>query len=52
MQNYVIIIEYPKGSDKGVDGFRADTKPIQKAIQKTLNCDGEIVFYTHKNEKI
>jgi hypothetical protein len=51
MENYIIVIEYPKGSDKGVDGFRADSKPILKAIQKSLECDGEIVFYTHKKRK-
>jgi hypothetical protein len=47
-EQYVVVIEYPKGSDKGVDGFRADSKSIQKAIQKYAKCDGEIVFYTHK----
>lgn len=51
MKNHVIIVEYQKGSDKGVDGFRADTKPILNAIKKALNCDGEIVFYTHRQRK-
>ena len=50
-KTYIVIIEYPKGSDKGVDGFRPDTKPILKAIQKKAECDGEIVFYTHKKRK-
>ncbi len=50
-EKYVIIIEYPKGNDKGADLFRPDTKPILKAIQKQASCDGEIVFYTHKRRK-
>lgn len=49
--NYVILIEYPKGNDKGPDLFRADSKPILKAVQNSLDCDGEIVFYTHKRRK-
>lgn len=50
-EKYAIIIEYPKGSDKGPDLFRPDTKPILKAIQKHADCDGEVVFYTHKRRK-
>ncbi|HHD77250.1 MAG TPA: hypothetical protein ENK97_00500 [Campylobacteraceae bacterium] len=50
-EKYVIVIEYPKGSDKGPDQFRPDTKPIMKAIMKTAKCDGEVVFYTHKRRK-
>jgi len=32
-EKYTIIIEYPKGKDKGPDQFRPDTKPILKAVQ-------------------
>lgn len=51
MEKYVIVIEYPKGSDKGPDLFRPDTKPILKAIKNHAKCDGEVVFYTHKRRK-
>jgi len=51
-ERYLVIIEYAKGSDKGVDGFRADTKVIQKAIQRHAQCEGEIVFYTHKKREL
>jgi glutathione synthase/RimK-type ligase-like ATP-grasp enzyme len=47
MQKYAIIIEYAKGSDKGCDGFRPDTKPIQNSLKKVANIDSEVVFYTH-----
>lgn len=45
MNDRVFIIEYAKGSDKGFDGFRADTKPILKEIRSVTNRDTEIVFY-------
>lgn len=45
MKQYVIIIEYAGGTDKGCDGFRADTKPILNALKK-IAIDGEVVFYT------
>ncbi|WP_321312501.1 Cj0069 family protein [Halarcobacter sp.] len=45
MKNKIFIIEYQKGSDKGFDGFRADTKPILDAIEKETNYKTEIVFY-------
>lgn len=48
MKKYAMIIEYAKGSDKGCDGFRPDTKPILEALKRVANIDGEIVFYTHK----
>ena len=48
---YIIVIEYPKGSDKGPDQFRPDTKPIIRAVKKHAQCDGEVVFYTHKRRK-
>ena len=48
---YIITIEYPKGSDKGPDQFRPDTKPITRAIKRHAQCDGEVVFYTHKRRK-
>ena len=50
MKQYIMIIEYAKGSDKGFDGFRADTKPILRALKK-LGVDGEVVFYTHKKRE-
>jgi len=45
MQGRVFIIEYAKGSDKGFDGFRPDTKPILNAIKQHTKRDTEIVFY-------
>ena len=45
MKNRVFIIEYAKGSDKGFDGFRPDTKPILNAIKKETQRETEIVFY-------
>ncbi|MEA3512249.1 MAG: Cj0069 family protein [Campylobacterota bacterium] len=45
MKKRVFIIEYAKGSDKGFDGFRADTKPILNAIEQMSGLKGEIVFY-------
>ncbi len=50
-EKYAVIIEYSKGSDKGPDQFRPDTKVILRAIEKHAKCDGEIVFYTHKRRK-
>ena len=50
-ERYAIVIEYPKGSDKGPDQFRPDTKPILRAVKKHAQCDGEVVFYTHKRRK-
>ncbi len=45
MKNTIFIIEYAKGSDKGFDGFRPDTKPILEAIEKVTEFKTEIVFY-------
>ncbi|XPV69065.1 MAG: Cj0069 family protein [Halarcobacter sp.] len=45
MKNTIFIIEYAKGSDKGFDGFRPDTKPILNAIEETTDYKTEIVFY-------
>ncbi|GGD42056.1 hypothetical protein GCM10012288_15330 [Malaciobacter pacificus] len=41
----IFIIEYSKGSDKGFDGFRPDTKPILNAICDATNFKTEIVFF-------
>jgi glutathione synthase/RimK-type ligase-like ATP-grasp enzyme len=41
----IFIIEYTKGTDKGFDGFRPDSKPILNAIKEATNFDTEIVFY-------
>lgn len=45
MDKRVFIIEYHEGSDKGFDGFRADTKPILQAISDEIGCKNEVVFY-------
>jgi glutathione synthase/RimK-type ligase-like ATP-grasp enzyme len=45
MRKKVFIIEYAKGSDKGFDGFRPDTKPILEAIEAATEYKTEIVFY-------
>ncbi|RXK12501.1 hypothetical protein CP965_07910 [Halarcobacter mediterraneus] len=45
MKNKIFIIEYQKGSDKGFDGFRPDTKPILDAIEDLTDYQTEIVFY-------
>ena len=41
----IFIIEYAKGSDKGFDGFRPDTKPILNAIEKNTSFKTEVVFF-------
>jgi hypothetical protein len=45
MKKRVFIIEYAKGSDKGFDGFRPDSKPILTAIEEVAGFKTEIVFY-------
>ncbi|MEA2028560.1 MAG: hypothetical protein U9N49_06245, partial [Campylobacterota bacterium] len=45
MKKRVFIIEYAKGTDKGFDGFRPDSKPILNAIKEETGLDREIVFY-------
>ena len=45
MNKRVFIIEYAKGSDKGFDGFRPDSKPILNAIEEVAGLKTEIVFY-------
>ena len=45
MERRIFIIEYAKGSDKGFDGFRPDSKPILAEIKKVTDRDREIVFY-------
>lgn len=51
MRNTIYIIEYNKGSDKSFDGFRADTKPILKAIKETTAYETDIVFYRPKKSE-
>ncbi len=49
----VFVIEYAKGTDKGFDGFRPDTKPILNAIGEATGLETEIVFYVpSKKEKL
>ena len=45
MAKKIFIIEYQKGTDKGFDGFRPDTKAILNAIEDVTNYKTEIVFY-------
>ncbi len=45
MKKKVFIIEYAKGTDKGFDGFRPDSKPILNAIEENAGYKTEIVFY-------
>lgn len=44
-RNTIFIIEYAKGSDKGFDGFRPDTKAILREIEKETKYKTEIVFF-------
>jgi len=44
-RNTIFIIEYAKGSDKGFDGFRPDTKAILNEIEKETKFKTEIVFF-------
>jgi len=44
-RNTIFIIEYVKGSDKGFDGFRPDTKVILSAIEEITKFKTEIVFF-------
>ncbi len=50
MKKYAMIIEYAKGTDKGFDGFRPDTKPILRSLKKVAGIDGEVVFYNPKRK--
>lgn len=53
MAKKIFIIEYSKGTDKGFDGFRADTKPILNAITKETSIPTEVVFYVpEKKDKL
>ncbi len=53
MEKKVFVIEYAKGTDKGFDGFRPDTKPILNAITELTGIKNEIVFYVpSKKEKL
>lgn len=53
MAKKIFIIEYAKGTDKGFDGFRADTKPILNAITKEAGIPTEVVFYVpEKKDKL
>lgn len=53
MKNTVFIIEYAKGTDKGFDGYRPDTKPILNAIKEATSYDTDIVFYVpEKKDKL
>ena len=45
MQDRIFIIEYARGTDKGFDGFRPDSKPILSEIRKVTDREREIVFY-------
>ena len=45
MGDKIFIIEYGKGTDKGFDGFRPDSKPILAEIKKVTDREREIVFY-------
>ncbi len=45
MGKKVFVIEYSKGTDKGFDGFRPDTKPILDAVAELKGLQTEIVFY-------
>ncbi len=51
MKKKVFIIEYAKGSDKGFDGFRPDTKPILNAISDLTGLENEIVFYNPEKKE-
>lgn len=53
MAKKIFIIEYSKGTDKGFDGFRPDTKPILNAITKETGIPTEVVFYVpEKKDKL
>lgn len=53
MAKKIFVIEYAKGTDKGFDGFRADTKPILNAITDELGIPTEVVFYVpEKRDKL
>ncbi|RXJ87749.1 Cj0069 family protein [Arcobacter sp. CECT 8985] len=52
MKDKIFIIECSVGSDKGFDGFRADTKPILNEIQKVGAYETEIVFYNSQKKEL
>ncbi|MBF0587602.1 MAG: Cj0069 family protein [Magnetococcales bacterium] len=52
MKKKVIFFEAEGGSDKGPDGYRADTMPMVESLRKR-GWDAEVIFYAPQNrEKI
>ena len=46
MQDKIFIIEYAKGTDKGFDGFRPDSKPILSEIRKVTDRERDCLLQT------
>ena len=51
MKQHVVIFEAAGGSDKGPDGYRKDTLPMVKALEKR-GWTAEVIFYTHAKKDV
>ncbi len=46
MKKKVVFFEVEGGSDKGPDGYRADTLPMVESLRKR-GWDAEVIFFSH-----
>lgn len=49
MKKHVVIFEVAGGTDKGTDGYRPDTMPIVKSLEKR-GWTAEVIFYSHEKK--
>lgn len=49
MKKHIVIFEVAGGTDKGPDGYRPDTMPIVKSLEKR-GWTAEVIFYTHEKK--
>ncbi len=50
MKKHVTFLEVEGGNDKGTDGFRPDTMPMVRSLEK-LGWSSEVVFYTETKKR-
>ncbi|WP_338751213.1 Cj0069 family protein [Bacillus sp. FJAT-52991] len=49
MKKHIVIFEVVGGTDKGPNGYRPDTMPIVKSIEKR-GWTAEVIFYSHEKK--
>ncbi|PAQ16109.1 hypothetical protein CD798_03505 [Bacillaceae bacterium SAOS 7] len=49
MKKHIVIFEVAGGTDKGPDGYRPDTMPIVKSLEKR-GWTAEVIFYSHEKK--